>query len=183
MRPIDAPVLAQSLSGLADVYGARAVSDKAVKVWLDALREFPIERVTGLLSGWPKANARMPVPKDVWAVLNDERTDDIERTAAADKLRERNEVQRLFDPRIKDANMVRIRQIVSNARAKGMPAGPELARRIVDDVADGRQARLSMVQRSFVMHNLEWTQEQIDCFEADANRMNEDKSQKEWEAV
>jgi hypothetical protein len=116
--------LIQALSGLAEVYGARAVSDKAAKVWLDVLREFPVERVTALLAGWPKANARMPVPKDVWAVLNEERTDDIERTAAAEKLRERNEVQRLFDPRIKNENMARIRKMVTEGRAKGLPTGP-----------------------------------------------------------
>lgn len=172
MRPIDAPVLIQALSGLAEVYGARAVSDKAAKVWLDVLREFPVERVTALLAGWPKANARMPVPKDVWIVLNEERTDDIERTAAADKLRERNEVQRLFDPRIKNENMARIRKMVTEGRAKGMPTGPELARRMLDEAADGK--RLGLAQRAFIQHNLGWTQEQIDAIES-AGKANADE--------
>ena len=172
MRPIDAPVLMQSLSGLADVYGTRAVSEKAVKVWLDALREFPVERVTGLLSGWPKANARMPVPKDVWVVLNDERTEEIERNAAADKMRERNEVARLFDPRIKNENMARIRNMINASRAKGPATAPELAQEMLDDVAEGRRVRLGMAQRAFVVAILGWTHEQIDRFEQDAEQMN-----------
>jgi hypothetical protein len=172
VRPIDAPALVQSLSGLAEVYGARAVSDKAAKVWLDVLREFPIERVCALLSGWPKANARMPVPKDVWTVLNDERTETIEREAAAEKVKERNEVVRLFDPRTKNANMAKIRTLINASRAKGPPTAPELAQAMLDDVAEGRKPKLGMAQRSFVVAILGWTHEQIDRFEADAKRMN-----------
>ena len=173
MRPIDAPALVQSLSGLAEVYGARAVSDKAAKVWLDVLREFPIERVTALLSGWPKANARMPVPKDVWTVLNDERTEQIERDAAMDKSRERNEVARMFDPRVKNANMAKIRNMVIASRAKGPATDSELARAMLDDVAEGRKERLGMAQRAFIVAILGWTHEQIDRFESDAVRMNQ----------
>jgi hypothetical protein len=172
VRPIDAPALVQSLSGLAEVYGARAVSDKAAKVWLDVLREFPIERVTALLSGWPKANARMPVPKDVWTVLNEERTDEIERQAAAEKAQERFEVARLFDPRVKSANMAKIRTLINASRAKGPPSAVELARAMLDDVAEGRKQRLGMAQRSFVVAVLGWTHDQIDRFEQDAESMN-----------
>ena len=165
MRPTDAAALLQTLSGLADVYGARAVSEKAVKVWIDVLREFPVERVTALLSGWPKANARMPVPKDVWIVLNDERTDDIERRNAAEKAQEKREVQRMFDPRVKDANLAKIRAIVDQARQRGMPTGPELAQAMLDETATGER-RIGMAQVAFIVHNLGWTPAQIAEVEA-----------------
>lgn len=165
MRPTDAPALVQALSGLAEVYGARAVSDKAAKVWLDVLRDFPVERVCSLLSGWPKANARMPVPRDVWTVLNDERTDDIERRAAAEQAQEKREVSRLFDPRVKDASMAKIRAIVSQAQATGMPIGPDLARAMLDETAAGDR-RLGMAQVAFIVHNLGWTPAQIAEVEA-----------------
>jgi hypothetical protein len=171
MRPIDFKPLAECLSSLADVFNVRPPSEKAIAVWADTLRDFPIERIESLLRGWPKVHAKMPVPKDVWTVLNDERTEDIERSAVADKMRERNEVQRLFDPRVKDANMSRIRQIVSEARSRGMPTGAELARRMLEEAADGE--KLNMAQRAFVQHNLGWTQEQLDRLDQDAKRMTE----------
>jgi hypothetical protein len=170
VRPTDAPALVQSLSGLADVYGARAVSDKAAKVWLDVLREFPIERVCSLLSGWPKANARMPVPRDVWTVLNDERTEDIERRNAAEKAQEKREVARMFDPRIKNANMAKIRSMITVARADGPPIGRQLCQAIIEDIAEGRRANFSVPQRAFIAANLEWNQQKIDSVEADAQR-------------
>lgn len=168
MRPTDAPALLQTLSGLADVYGARAVSEKAVKVWLDALREFPIERVCALLSGWPKANARMPVPRDVWTVLNDERTDEIERRAAAEKAQEKREVDRLFDPRVKSANMAKIRDLITSAQAKGPPTGPQLCHAMIEAIAIGKRKRFSIPQREFIVANMGWTQEKISEVEADA---------------
>jgi hypothetical protein len=173
MRPIDIKPLGESLAALAEVFNVRPPSEKAVAVWADALRDFPIERIESLLRGWPKVHAKMPVPRDVWTVLNDERTEEIERQAAAEKVRERNEVVRLFDPRTKDGNMAKIRTLINASRAKGPATAPELARAMLDDVAEGRRPRLGMAQRSFVVAILGWTHEQIDRFEQDAERMNE----------
>lgn len=165
MRPIDSKPLGEALTALADVFGVRPPSPAAVTVWADALREFPIEPVLALLRGWPKMHGKMPAPRDLWSVLNDERTEDLERKAADDKRRERNEVQRLFDPRVRDANMAKIRDIVAKARDAGMPTGPQLAQAMLEEAATGER-RLGMAQRAFVMHNLRWTQEQIDEVEA-----------------
>ena len=171
MRPIDAKPLSESLTALADVFNVRPPSEKAIAVWADALRDFPIERIESLLRGWPKVHAKMPVPRDVWVALNEERTEAIERQAATEKAQERQEVARMFDPRIKNENMRRIREMILAGQARGMPTGPELAQRMLDDVAEGRRNRLSVVQRSFVAHNMEWSNEQIDRFEADVEQM------------
>jgi len=161
MRPIDAKPLGESLAALAEVFGARPPSPAAVAVWADALRDFPIERVQGLLRLWPKMHAKMPVPRDLWSILNEERTEEIEQRAAAEKAQERNEVQRLFDPRVRNANMARIREMIALMRGRGIPTGPELAQRMLDDAAEGKV--LSLVQRGFIRHNLGWSDEQMDA--------------------
>lgn len=164
MRPIDSKPLGESLCALAEVFGARPLSAAAVTVWADTLRDFPIERVQGLLRSWPKMHTKMPSPRDVWAILNDERTDDIERRAAAEKKQERNEVARMFDPRIANENMAKIREMILAARAKGMPTGPDLSHQIVDEVASGLRP-FGMFRRAFVAHNLGLTREQLDDIE------------------
>jgi hypothetical protein len=160
MRPIDAKPLGESLAALAEVFGARPPSPAAVAVWADALRDFPIERVQGLLRSWPKMHTKMPVPRDVWSILNDERTEDIERRNAAEKQQERNEVQRMFDPRVRNENMAKIREMIAVMRGRGMPTGPELAQRMLDDASQGKV--LSFPQRAFIRHNLGWTEAQMD---------------------
>jgi hypothetical protein len=164
MRPIDTKPLGESLAALAEVFGARPPSSAAVAVWADALRDFPIERVQGLLRSWPKMHTKMPVPRDVWSILNDERTEDIERRNAAEKQQERNEVQRMFDPRVRNENMAKIREMIAAGQARGMPTGPELAQQIVDQVLSGVRP-LGMFRRGFVAHNLGLTREQLDDIE------------------
>jgi len=165
MRTIDAKPLGDSLTALAEVFAVRPPSPAAVTVWADALRDFPVERVQGLLRSWPKMHTKMPTPRDVWSILNEERTDDIEQRNAAEKTRERNEVQRMFDPRVRDANMAKIRDIVTRAQARGMPTGPELAQAMIDETAAGDR-RLGMAQCAFIAHNLGMSREQIAQVEA-----------------
>ncbi|MFO0253400.1 MAG: hypothetical protein ACK52V_04720 [Betaproteobacteria bacterium] len=164
MRPTDTKPLSDSLAALAEVFAVRPPSPAAVTVWADTLRDFPIERVQGLLRSWPKMHGKMPTPRDVWQILNDERTEDIERRAAAEKVRERNEVQRLFDPRVRDATMAKIRELIAAGQARGMPTGPELAQQICDQVASGVRS-FGMFRRGFVAHNLGLTREQLDDIE------------------
>lgn len=165
MRPIDSKPLGDALTALAEVYGVRPPSAPAVGVWADALRDFPIERVLGLLRSWPKMHTKMPAPRDVWSILNEERTDDIEKRAAAEKLQERNEVRRLFDPRVRNENMAKIRELIAAGQGRGMPTSPELAQQICDQVASGARS-FGMFRRGFVAHNLGLTREQLDGVEA-----------------
>lgn len=72
MLKTDATILANQLNALAEVYGKAAVTAKALEVWFDALKEFPTERVMGILIGWPKLHQRFPVPSDVWKSCTEE---------------------------------------------------------------------------------------------------------------
>jgi len=164
MRPIDAKPLGESLTALAEVFGVRPPSAAAVTVWADALRDFPIERVQGLLRSWPKMHTKMPVPRDAWSVLNDDRTEAIEKQNAAEKAQERNEVQRMFDPRVRNANMASVREMIAAGQARGVPTGPELAQQIVDQVRAGLRP-FGMFRRTFVAHNLGLNREQLDDIE------------------
>ena len=168
MRTTDAQALGNALTALAEVFAVRAPSANAIAVWADTLRDFPIEKVEGILRSWPKMHAKMPVPRDVWSILNDERTDDIERRAAAEKAQERREVARMFDLRVKDANMAKIRDLITSARAKGPPTGPQLGQAMIEDIASGNRKRFSIPQREFIVANMGWTQEKISEVEADA---------------
>lgn len=72
MLKTDATILANQLNALAEVYGKAAVTAKALEVWFDALKEFPTERVMGILLGWPKMHQRFPAPSDVWKACTEE---------------------------------------------------------------------------------------------------------------
>ena len=82
MLPTDMLVLRDRLGELADVFERKPVTDKALRVWFDTLREFPIDRVAGLLIGWPKTHNKFPTPADLWKVCNELGIDERERKAA-----------------------------------------------------------------------------------------------------
>lgn len=71
MQSIDLPQLVKELNGIAEVFDKKPVTEKASKVWFDSLREFPTERVLGLLIGWPKTHGKFPTPSEVWKACND----------------------------------------------------------------------------------------------------------------
>lgn len=165
MRPTDIRPLDEGLQALAEVFGAKAPTAKAVAAWCDVLRDFPIDRVSGLLRSWPKMHSKMPTPRDVWVVLNEQRSETIEKTNEAEKATQAREVRAMGDPRVRDENMKRIRDMIAQARsATSRPA--DLARSMLDAAADGKA--LGSVQREFIVHHLGWTQEQIDDIERSA---------------
>lgn len=71
MQKIEAQLLAQNLNALAEVFEKKHVTAKALEVWFDTLKEFPTERVMGLLIGWPKSHTRFPAPAEVWKACNE----------------------------------------------------------------------------------------------------------------
>ena len=85
MLKTDATILANQLNALAEVYGKAAVTAKALEVWFDALKEFPTERVMGILLGWPKMHQRFPSPSEVWKICNEEGTVQREEKAARER--------------------------------------------------------------------------------------------------
>lgn len=71
MQKYDAQTLAQNLNALAEVFEKKPVTAKALEVWFDTLREFPTERVMGLLINWPKSHPKFPTPAEVWKACNE----------------------------------------------------------------------------------------------------------------
>lgn len=85
MQPIDLKILSERLSELTEVFQAKTVSEKGLSVWFNVLREFPTEKVCGVLIGWPKSHSKMPAPNDVWKVVNEIMIGERERKAEQDR--------------------------------------------------------------------------------------------------
>lgn len=65
MQRSDLAELDKRLQQLADALNGRAPSAQGLIVWLDALQEFAAADVWTVITDWPKANSKMPVPLDV----------------------------------------------------------------------------------------------------------------------
>lgn len=88
MQTYDAPVLAANLNALCEVYDRKPIPQQALKVWFDALKEFPTELVMDCLIGWPKFNSKFPTPADVWKSVNERSSREREKKAATEKKEE-----------------------------------------------------------------------------------------------
>ena len=71
MQPVDMKVLGDRLGDLAEVFDRKPPTERAVRGWLDVLRDFPTEIVCGVLISWPRSHAKFPAPNEVWKVVND----------------------------------------------------------------------------------------------------------------
>jgi hypothetical protein len=80
--PTDMLILRDRLAELAEVFERKPIGEKALKVWFDILREFPVERVAGVLIGWPKSHNKFPSPSEVWKACGEIGSSEIERKAA-----------------------------------------------------------------------------------------------------
>jgi hypothetical protein len=85
MQKLDTQLLANALNVLAETFDRKAVAPKALEMWFDTLREFPTESVLALLHSWPKIHGKMPVPAEVWKVLNERAVEDREQRNRAEK--------------------------------------------------------------------------------------------------
>lgn len=93
MKREEIPVLAEQLNSLAEVYGNRQLSQAAIRVWVDTLKEFPLEKIMGLLIDWPKSNAKMPTPSQCWQTINEREIETRERVNAEEKKRFEREMR------------------------------------------------------------------------------------------
>lgn len=96
MNRIDIPTFTARLDELADALGHKRVSEVGLKVWLQALNEFPLPDLVAQLDIWAKTNARFPTPASLWERCNNARTDRIEEAAKLEKVRERREADAVF---------------------------------------------------------------------------------------
>ena len=85
MQKFDADLLAKNLNQLADVFDRKPVSGPALQAWFDSLKEFPTERVMGVLIGWPRAHLKFPTPSEVWKLCNEIGIGERERKADLEK--------------------------------------------------------------------------------------------------
>jgi len=85
MTPLDTPLLSENLINLADAIGGKAPTQAGMKVWIQTLREFPINEIVDVLTNWAKRATKMPAPADVWKSLNDARAERMESDAATRK--------------------------------------------------------------------------------------------------
>ena len=104
MQKFDLQPLAEALYALAEALDRKPTSAKGIEVWFETLREFPTERVLGLLKGWAKTHAKFPAPAEVWKVLNDVGVEQREQTARVEKARQKREIENL--PRSESGRVV-----------------------------------------------------------------------------
>lgn len=82
MHKTDLTLMAAQLNALAEVFDKKPVSPKALEVWFDALREFPVERVMDRLNTWARSHGKFPTPAEVWKAVNEFQVDRREEKAA-----------------------------------------------------------------------------------------------------
>jgi hypothetical protein len=87
MQPYDLGTLGARLGELAEVFERKPLTEKALAVWFDVLKEFPTDRICSLLISWPKTHTKFPTPAEVWKVVNDLCIADRERKAAEENRR------------------------------------------------------------------------------------------------
>lgn len=95
MQKLDAPALATALNALAETFDRKAITGKALEMWFDTLREFQTEQVLSLLHSWPKIHGKMPVPAEVWKVLNERALEEREQRHRSEKAQRERDYQNL----------------------------------------------------------------------------------------
>ncbi len=119
MQAFDSKVLGERLEELTEVFQAKPISAKGISVWFNVLREFPTEKVCGVLIGWPRSHSKMPAPNDVWKIVNEQMIFEREKKAQAERREDP-----LSHPAIGGAQgkqfLIQIRKLI---------AGPELTPR------------------------------------------------------
>jgi hypothetical protein len=106
MLKADLPMLAAKLGDLSEVFGAKAVTPRALEIWFDALKDFPTERVMGVLIGWPKMNSRFPAPADVWKFCNEQAIKSREDVSEAHRRQNSGPASEYFAPSAEGARII-----------------------------------------------------------------------------
>lgn len=99
--------LASALGDLAEVFGTRPVSDRAVTVWYDALKDLDGQTALDVIYDWPKTGTKFPTPADVRQRVSARISREIERRAAEENARNTETtaqwINRSADPAVKIA--------------------------------------------------------------------------------
>lgn len=92
----EVPVLTAQLNALCDVYDKRHLTPQAVQVWVDTVKDFKTPRVMALLIEWPKVNAKMPTPGDLWRRLNEATIDEREAQQQNERAQHERDAERIL---------------------------------------------------------------------------------------
>lgn len=136
MNKIDFSDFARRLNDIADTYGAKHLSEGALKAWFVTLESETARDCGDALAQWLRSGTRMPTPADIYRIANERGINRREQDAAADKADEAKIVQRFAAT---DKGREALRQIKELLAKKLMtrPDPREWAHRILDRFADG----------------------------------------------
>lgn len=95
MNKPDMATVHDRLNGLAELYGAKPPTTKAVEFWWDALRGFASGDVLSAIDIWMRSRSKMPMPSDIVVLAGEAVSDRIERQAIADKAQEKREIEQM----------------------------------------------------------------------------------------
>lgn len=118
MQAIDSKVLADRLSDLVEVFQAKPVSEKGLSVWFSVLREFPTEKVCGVLIGWARSHNKMPSPNEVWKACNEIAI--VERETKAERERKEEPFSRAIGGVQAEKFIAQMREILNRPRCSPM---------------------------------------------------------------
>ena len=65
MENFDLNELSQRLAELAEVLAGKAPTKKGLQIWLETLATYPMADVLSVLTDWPRAHAKSPLPVDI----------------------------------------------------------------------------------------------------------------------
>ena len=139
MNKVDVPTFTDRLNSLLDAMspGKPPFSAKGMEMWFETLKEFPAERVLGVLNAWPKLHARFPAPADVWKVCHETALEEREKKAAADR--------RIFEQPVPIAQQTEgVRRLIAETKKmleRPAPGPREWAKKILDRHRAGEHIR------------------------------------------
>lgn len=112
MQSLDLPQFVKELNALAEVFDKKPVTGRASEVWFDTLKEFPVERVLGLLIAWPKTHNKFPAPAEIWKACSEVVAVDREKKARAEAMQNQSRTVGWHKSPAAEEALEKMRQIV-----------------------------------------------------------------------
>lgn len=95
MNKTDFLTVVERINGLAELYGQKPPTQKAIEFWWEAIKGYMQGDVLGALDDWMRSKPKMPMPSDIVALTASKLSDRIESQAAADKAQEKREIAQM----------------------------------------------------------------------------------------
>lgn len=95
MNKPDLAAVVERLNALAELYGAKPPTPKAVELWWEAVKGYAVGDVLGALDDWMRSKPKPPMPSDVVAMAADRLSNRIEQQAVAEKASEKREIAQM----------------------------------------------------------------------------------------